>query len=101
LRNLTGDWWRRVEEWFAGVNRGGAKASILQSFTSLDDPHAFVTKFFVKCPASTTQLLASEDKVYFLVISQRCGQKLAPFIPILDANFEVLVQEGMYLSLRF
>jgi fatty acid synthase subunit alpha, fungi type len=37
LRNLTSDW-LRVEERFAGVNGGGAKASILQSYTALDDP---------------------------------------------------------------
>jgi len=36
LYNLTGDWLRRVEERFAGVNSGGPKASILQSYTSLD-----------------------------------------------------------------
>jgi hypothetical protein len=89
LRNLTGDWLRRVEERFAGVNGSGAKASMLQSFSSLDNPHAFVEDFFAKYPASTAQLLASEDKAYFLTISQRRGQKPAPFIPILDANFEV------------
>lgn len=89
LRNLTGDWLRRVEERFAGVNGGGAKASFLQSFKSLDDPSPFVKQFFEKYPVSTIQLLASEDKAYFLAISQRPGQKPVPFIPILDANFEV------------
>jgi fatty acid synthase subunit alpha, fungi type len=88
LWNLTGDWLRRVEERFAGVN-GGAKASVLQSFKSLNNPHSFVEDFFAKYPASTTQLLASEDKAYFLAISQRHGQKTVPFIPILDASFEV------------
>ncbi|KAJ2970991.1 hypothetical protein NUW54_g12606 [Trametes sanguinea] len=89
LRNLTGDWLRRVEERFAGVNGGGAKASILQSYSVLDKPQAFVEDFFKKYPAATEQLLASEDKAYFLAISQRPGQKPAPFIPVLDANFEV------------
>jgi fatty acid synthase subunit alpha, fungi type len=89
LRNLTGDWLRRVEERFAGVNGGGAKASVLQSFKSLDNPHSFVEDFFAKYPASTTQLLASEDKACFLAISQRRDQKPVPFIPILDASFEV------------
>ena len=89
LRNLTGDWLRRVEERFAGVNGGGAKASILQSYTVLDIPSSFVEEFFAKYPASTVQLLASEDNAYFLTISQRPGQKPAPFIPILDSNFEV------------
>jgi fatty acid synthase subunit alpha len=89
LRNLTGDWLRRVEERFAGVNGGGPKASALQSFTSLDIPHSFIKEFSAKYPASTTQLLASEDKAFFLAISQRHGQKPVPFIPILDASFEV------------
>jgi fatty acid synthase subunit beta len=88
LRNLTGDWLRRVEERFAGVN-GGLKASVLQSFTELDDPSKFVESFFEKYTTATTQLLAAEDRAYFLTISQRMGQKPAPFIPILDNNFEV------------
>jgi fatty acid synthase subunit beta len=87
LRNSTGDWLRRVEERFAGVNGGGTKASILQSYTVLGMPSSFVEEFFTKYPASTIQLLASEDKAYFLTISQR--QKPAPFIPVLDSNFEV------------
>ncbi|KAI0635636.1 fatty acid synthase [Trametes polyzona] len=89
LRNLTGDWLRRVEERFAGVNGGGNKPSILQSYTSLDKPQAFIEQFFKTYPAATEQLLASEDKAYFLAISQRPGQKPVPFIPVLDANFEV------------
>ncbi|KAI0342734.1 fatty acid synthase [Trametopsis cervina] len=88
LRNLTGDFLRRVEERFAGVN-GGAKSSILQSYTSLDKPQAFVEEFFKAYPLATQQLLATEDKAYFLAISQRPGQKPVPFIPILDATFEV------------
>ena len=88
LRNLTGDWLRRVEERFAGVN-GGPKASILQSFSSLDKPQEFIEQFFKTYPAATEQLLAAEDKAYFLAISQRPGQKPVPFIPVLDATFEV------------
>lgn len=88
LRNLTGDWLRRVEERFAGVD-GGPKLSILQSFKELDNPSAFVDTFFTKYSDATRQLLAAEDRAYFLTISQRPGQKPAPFIPILDANFEV------------
>ena len=89
LRNLTGDWLRRVEERFAGVNGGGSKPSILQSYTSLDDPLPFVDSFFKKYPLATEQLLAAEDAAFFLAIAQRPGQKPAPFIPILDASFEV------------
>ena len=99
LRNLTGDWLRRVEERFAGVN-GGPKASILQSFSSLDKPQEFIEQFFKTYPAATEQLLASEDKAYFLAISQRPGQKPAPFIPVLDASFEVWFKKvGAYLAL--
>jgi fatty acid synthase subunit alpha len=89
LRNLTGDWLRRVEERFAGVNGGGPKASIIQSYSSLDKPAAFVSTFFEKYPVAKEQLLAHEDKSYFLNITQRSGQKPAPFIPILDNSFEV------------
>ena len=88
LRNLTGDWLRRVEERFAGVDFG-VKASILQSYTLLDKPDAFVGEFFKAYPGATEQLLATEDKAYFLAISQRPTQKPVPFIPILDATFEV------------
>ena len=35
------------------------------------------------------QLLAAEDMKYFLSIAQSPGQKPAPFIPVLDASFEV------------
>ncbi|KAA1467738.1 fatty acid synthase [Dentipellis sp. KUC8613] len=89
LRNMTGDWLRRVEERFAGVNGGAPKASILQSFTSLDKPAAFIEEFFKAYPLATEQLLASEDKAYFMNIAQRPGQKPVPFIPVLDASFEV------------
>ena len=89
LRNPTGDWLRRVEERFAGVNGGGHKPSLLQSYTSLDDPSPFVESFFKEYPIASKQLLASEDSAYFLAISQRPGQKPVPFIPVLDASFEV------------
>ncbi|KAG8770032.1 3-oxoacyl-[acyl-carrier-protein] synthase, partial [Ceratobasidium sp. 428] len=88
LRNLVGDWLRRVEERFAG---GDVKrpASILQSFTELDEPTRFLDEFFKVYPLASEQLLAAEDKAYFLAIAQRPGQKPVPFIPVLDASFEV------------
>lgn len=89
LRNLTGDWLRRVEERFAGVNGAATKPSVLQSFSSLDDPLPFINTFFKSYPLATEQLLAAEDTAYFLAISQRPGQKPVPFIPVLDAQFEV------------
>ncbi|KAK0450204.1 fatty acid synthase [Armillaria borealis] len=89
LRNLTGDWLRRVEERFAGVNGESNKPSVLQSYTSLDDPLPFIQSFFQTYVGGTTQLLAAEDSAFFLAISQRRGQKPVPFIPVLDASFEV------------
>jgi fatty acid synthase subunit alpha, fungi type len=89
LRNLLGDWLRRVEERFAGVIWVGNKPSLLQNFSSLDDPLPFVETFFAKYPLAAEQLLAAEDRAYFLAILQRPGQKPVPFIPVLDASFEV------------
>ena len=95
LRNLLGDWLRRVEERFAGVNGVGNKPSLLQNFSSLDDPLPFVETFFKKYPLAAEQLLAAEDRAYFLAISQRPGQKPVPFIPVLDATFEVWFKKVM------
>ncbi|KIY43927.1 fatty acid synthase [Fistulina hepatica ATCC 64428] len=90
LRNLTGDWIRRVEERFAGVNGSPApKPSLLQSFAALDDPVSFMEKFFAEYPLAQTQLLCSEDTAYFLAINQRTTQKPVPYIPVLDSSFEV------------
>jgi enoyl reductase-like protein len=61
LRNLTGDWLRRVEERFVGVN-GGVKS--LQNFSSLDDPLPFVKRFFEAYPLAAEQLLAA--RIYHL-----------------------------------
>jgi fatty acid synthase subunit alpha, fungi type len=98
LRNLTGDWLRGVEERFAGVNGSRSKHSLLQSFSTLDNPLPFVDEFFKAYPLATEQLLASEDRAYFLAISQRPGQKPVPFIPVLDANFEVWFKKVTLLS---
>ena len=97
LRNLTGDWLRRVEERFAGVD-SGSKPSIIQSFSVLDKPEVFIEEFFKAYPLATEQLLATEDKAYFLAITQRPGQKPVPFIPILDASFEVWFKKVCIIS---
>jgi fatty acid synthase subunit beta len=78
-----------VEERFTGVNNGKSKWSTLQSYNSLNDPEPFIRTFLETYPEVCEQLLAAEDKKYFLSIAQRPGQKPAPFIPVLDANFEV------------
>ena len=89
LRNLVGDWLRRVEERFAGVDGIRTKESLVQSFSSLDKPTPTIEAFFQSYPRAKTQLVAAEDKAYFLSICQRAGQKPVPFIPILDNSFEV------------
>ena len=82
---LAGDWFHHVEERSVGV----LQATLLQSYQQLDKPHAFVEEFFKAYPLATEQLLASEDRAYFLAVSQRPGQKPVPFIPVLDSTFEV------------
>ncbi len=89
LRNLTGDWLRRVEERFAGVEGTKSKESLLQSFALLDKPLPTVESFFNSYPQAKSQLVAAEDKAYFMSITQRPGQKPVPFIPVLDNTFEV------------
>ncbi|KAM0752633.1 fatty acid synthase [Meredithblackwellia eburnea MCA 4105] len=89
LRNLVGDWIRRVEERLSNVNESGVKISALQSYAELDDPQAFLTKFLEQYPAAKEQILASADVAYFLAITQRPGQKPVPFIPVLDASFSI------------
>lgn len=89
LRNLMGDWLRRVEERFAGLETAGKKLSILQSYATLEkEPSAFLERFFLEYPDAKSVLLAAEDVAYFLAISQRPGQKPVPFIPVLDDQFQ-------------
>lgn len=76
LRNLVGDWIRRVEERLSNVNDSGVKISALQSYTELNEPDAFLKKFIEQYPQAEDQILASADVAYFLAISQRPGQKV-------------------------
>ncbi|GAA5867928.1 hypothetical protein JCM8547_003416 [Rhodosporidiobolus lusitaniae] len=89
LRNLVGDWIRRVEERLSNVNDSGVKISALQSYTELNEPEAFLKKFLEQYPEAEDQILASADVSYFLAIAQRPGQKPVPFIPVLDASFGI------------
>ncbi|RUP46910.1 fatty acid synthase [Jimgerdemannia flammicorona] len=85
LRNLLGDFLRRVEERFSKTE----KVSTLQSYSQLDNPYDFVGDFLEEFPEAETQLLTSEDVFYFLTLCQRGGQKPVPFIPVLDKDFEI------------
>ncbi|KAL1917786.1 uncharacterized protein VTP21DRAFT_3620 [Calcarisporiella thermophila] len=85
LRDLVGDFLRRVEERFSTVS----KLSILQSYNQIDEPEPFISEFVKAYPLADEQLLTSEDVFHFLTLCQRRGQKPVPFIPVLDNDFEV------------
>ena len=124
LRNLTGDWIRRVEERLSNVNDSGTKVSALQSYEELNDPSTFLRKFLSQYPEAENQILASADVSYFLAISQRRGQKVSSnscFVKALSRSLtfppfslfparsvhpysrrllQYLVQEGFPLAIR-
>ncbi|KAJ1994195.1 fatty acid synthase alpha subunit Lsd1 [Dimargaris cristalligena] len=85
-RNLVGDFIRRVEERFTRSKR----ASLLQNYTPLDNPAAFLNDiFWPSFPEARNQLLTSEDILYFITLCKRRGQKPVPFIPVLDKEFDI------------
>lgn len=85
LRNLVGDFLRRIEERFSEKEA----TSTLQSFSQLDNPFDFVPEFLQQFPEADNQLLTSEDVLHFVTLCQRRGQKPVPFIPVMDKDFEV------------
>ncbi|KAJ1924023.1 fatty acid synthase alpha subunit Lsd1 [Tieghemiomyces parasiticus] len=87
LRNLVGDFLRRVEDRFSRV----ARESLLQTYDPLStDPCQFLADtFWPAFPAARDQLLTSEDVLYFITLCRRRGQKPVPFIPVLDKDFDV------------
>ena len=90
LANLTGDFIRRLEERFTPT---GGKPSILQSYSELDKPFAFVDSVVKAYPESETQLISAQDVQHFLMLCQRRGQKPVPFVPSLDENFEMFFKK--------
>ena len=71
LRNLTGDWLRRIEERFAGVNGGGQVPSTLQSFAFLDQPHVFVEEFFEKTKGRNLKLDSTQHPPFVCGLPRR------------------------------
>ncbi|KAJ2710838.1 beta subunit of fatty acid synthetase, partial [Coemansia spiralis] len=55
------------------------------------DPPTIVAHVLEAYPEAAMQLLASEDVQYFVALCKRRGQKPFPFIPVLDADFGVLM----------
>ena len=85
LERLTGDFIRRLEERFAA---GSGRASLVQSYTELDQPDQVVDKVLETYPQAQSQLINAQDVQHFLLLCQRRGQKPVPFVPCLDENFE-------------
>ena len=86
---LTGDW---------SVQRFGVQPMPFGSETSRRCCKNF-RRWMILCPSlrrssrsihwQRSSCSQQEDMAYFLAISQRLGQKPVPFIPVLDASFEV------------
>ena len=85
LRNLTGDFIRRLEERFTHEE---GKKSVLQSYSELEYPYPVVDKILEKYPEASQQLMNSQDIEHFLFLCGRFIQKPVPFIPILDKDFQ-------------
>ncbi|KAI9247028.1 hypothetical protein BY458DRAFT_560469 [Sporodiniella umbellata] len=85
LRNLVGDFLRRVEERFTRTEG----FSTLQSFTQLDDPFESTETFLAQFPEAETQLLTSEDVLHVIALCKRPGMKPVPFIPVMDKDFDI------------
>ncbi|KAJ2392501.1 fatty acid synthase alpha subunit Lsd1, partial [Coemansia sp. RSA 2611] len=64
--------------------------SILLRDVNPTDYTDFVVELY---PESATQLLAAEDRQFFVGLCKRRGQKPPPFIPVLDADFGTLLQK--------
>lgn len=85
LRNLTGDFLRRVEERFSHHEA----LSMIQTNNELNEPDTFLAGFFEAFPSASEQTLTNEDVLHFLAIcGKRVWQKPVPFVPIVDGNLE-------------
>jgi fatty acid synthase subunit alpha len=85
LRNLVGDFMRRVEERFTKK----AGPSMLQNYNQLTSPFAFTEEFMAQFPDANSQLLTSEDVLHFIALCKRPIQKPVPFIPVMDKEFDI------------
>ncbi|KAK9458207.1 acyl transferase domain-containing protein [Dipodascopsis uninucleata] len=87
LRNMTGDFIRRIEERFTHET---GKSSLLQSYDQLStEPLKIVKVILDAYPEAKDQIINSQDKEFFLMLTIRPGQKPVPFVPVLDDNFEI------------
>ncbi|KAJ2671787.1 fatty acid synthase alpha subunit Lsd1 [Coemansia spiralis] len=65
---------------------------ILQEY----EPTDYVAVIAKEYPDMQTQLLASEDIQYFVLMCKTHGQRMLPFIPVLDNDFGVFFQKDTY-----
>ncbi|KAI1137229.1 fatty acid synthase beta subunit [Hypoxylon sp. FL0543] len=88
LARLTVDFMRYVEQRLA-THASAGDSSIVETYSELDDPIPTITRFLARYPLATTQLMNAQDCLHFLSLCKRPGQKPVPFVPRLDADFEV------------
>ncbi|KAI2628007.1 fatty acid synthase beta subunit [Hypomontagnella submonticulosa] len=88
LAKLTGDFIRYVEQRLA-VYTSVSASSLVETYSELDNPVSTVSKLLAKYPLAATQLMNTQDRLHFISLCKRPGQKPVPFIPCLDEDFEV------------
>ncbi|KAG7402813.1 Fatty acid synthase subunit beta [Fusarium oxysporum f. sp. rapae] len=82
---LVGDYIHRLEERLASTP---GKASLLQSYSELNEPFEVTDRILTAYPEAETQTLNAQDVQHFLILCRRPAQKPVNFIPVLDENFE-------------
>ncbi len=90
-RALFVDVVRRAEERLARGVKGVSLVAAALSANPNVNPHAYLdqlTQTKGSFLVHQTQLMSSEDCLYFVSLCRRPGQKPVPFIPVLDADFE-------------
>lgn len=97
LRNFAGDFLRRVEERFTKVKT----ASVIQSFSALEQPDKILETVFNAYPAAKSQYLNAQDVDFFLNMCQRPIQKPVPFVPVLDHRFEFFFKKDSLWQSEF
>ncbi|PVU88844.1 hypothetical protein BB561_005677 [Smittium simulii] len=85
LRNMLGDFLRRIDERFSKNEHG----MLLQSYDQIENPYAVSKRILDTYPESYEQVIIIEDKDYFLELCAMPERKPAPFVPILDKNFKI------------
>ena len=83
FRTLLRDFMAQAEARFAFEDR-----SCERSDNDLNAPYTAAHKLFIRYPQMTAQSVIYHDAQKFIALCKRKGQKPAPFVPILDENFE-------------